>query len=412
MSDDSNLGSDSFTETTTTSWFSRLGQSIKGVLFGIVLIAGSTFLLFWNEGRAVQTARSLDEGAGLVITVEPVKIEPGNEGKLIHVSGDIKAGAALRDAEFGVTAEGLRLVRTVEMYQWKEETRTETRKNLGGSEETITTYTYQRVWSDTRQDSSRFRRPEGHNNPEMRYHRAAVVARDATLGAFRPGERVLQQLPADREVRVTPAVADGLRGRVGGPAQAIDGKLYLGANPNEPRVGDLRVSFMIAPVGPASVIGRQTGTDFTEYQTKAGDRLLMARPGTRSAAEMFKAAQDENRVLTWALRAVGALAMFIGFLLILNPLVVVADFVPLIGSILGAGAALVALVLTAALAPLIVAVAWLWYRPIVSLIAIAAGIAVAYGFKTLASRRAAARRQVPAPAHTSGHVGRMSGGTR
>ena len=409
MSDDRNFGSDSFTETTHTSWFSRLGQSIKGVLFGIVLIAVATILLFWNEGRAVQTARSLDEGAGVVVSVEPAKVEPVNESKLIHVSGDIKAGAALRDAEFGVTAEGLRLVRTVEMFQWKEESRTETRKNLGGSEETITTYSYQRVWAETRNDSSRFRRPEGHANPEMRYRRATVVSRDATLGAFRPGERVLQQLPADREVRVEPALADGLRGRLGRPVQAVDGKLYFGPNPSEPRVGDLRIGFMIAPAGPVSVIGRQTGSDFSDYQTKAGDRLLLARPGTRTATEMFKAAQDENRVLTWILRGVGTFAMFLGFMMILNPLVVVADLVPLIGSILGAGAALVSLLLTAVLAPLIVAVAWLWYRPIVSLIAIAAGVAVAYGIKTLASRRAAVRRALPMPAGTP-HTGRMSGG--
>ena len=360
----------------------------------------------------MQTARSLDEGAGLVITVEPTKIEPGNEAKLVHVTGDIKSGAPLRDPEFGVTATALQLVRTVEMFQWKEETRTETRKNLGGSEETITTYTYQRVWSDSRNDSSRFRRPEGHNNPDMRYRRAAVVARDATLGAFRPGERVLQQLPTDRELRVEPAVADGLRGRVGGPVHVVDGKLYFGVNPNEPRIGDLRISFAVAPAGPASVIGRQTGADFTEYQTKAGDRLLMARPGARTSAEMFKAAQDENRILTWLLRGAGAVLMFVGFMLILNPLVVVADFVPLIGSILGAGAALVSLVLTAVFAPLIIAIAWLRYRPLVSLIAIAIGFAAAYGLKTLASKRAAARRPVPAPAHTSSRVGRMSGGIR
>ena len=85
--------SDSFTETTTKSWGSRLGESIKGVLFGLVLIVGSCVFLFWNEGRAVQTQRSLTEGASLVVNADAARVDPANDGKLVHVSGDLKAGS-------------------------------------------------------------------------------------------------------------------------------------------------------------------------------------------------------------------------------------------------------------------------------------------------------------------------------
>jgi hypothetical protein len=388
---------DSFTEVTRTSWLSRIGASIKGVLFGIVLIAASTVLLFWNEGRAVQTARSLTEGAGIVVGIDPARVDPANEGKLVHVSGDIKTTAPLSDAEFGVSAMGTSLVRTVEMYQWKEESKTETRKNLGGSEETVTTYSYVRTWSDRHIDSSKFKRPEGHANPQMRYSRLQVFARDATLGAFRPGEGVLRLLPANNEVRVEPAVADALAQRLRRTVQSVDGRLYFGTDPSSPRIGDLRISYKLAPAGPTSVIGRQAGSDFSDYQTQAGDRLLMASAGIRSAADMFKQAEAENRILTWILRFVGALLMFIGFGLILRPLVVVADVVPFIGNILGAGAGLVSLVLTAVLAPLVIAIAWFWYRPLVSLAVIAGGLVIGYGLKRWAASRAAAR-QAPAGA--------------
>jgi hypothetical protein len=145
------------------------------------------------------------------------------------------------------------------------------------------------------------------------------------------------------------------------------------------------------PNGPASFIGQQSGADFTEYQTKAGDRLLMARSGTMSAADMFKAAEDENRILTWIVRLVGVVVMFIGLTLILRPLVVVADVVPFVGNILGAGAALVAAVVTAVVAPLVIAIAWLWYRPLVSIVAIVIGLGVAFGLRALAKRKSAAR---------------------
>ena len=53
--------SDSFTTRTHQSWFSRIGNSFAGVLIGLALIVGMVGLLFWNEGRAVKTARSLEE---------------------------------------------------------------------------------------------------------------------------------------------------------------------------------------------------------------------------------------------------------------------------------------------------------------------------------------------------------------
>jgi hypothetical protein len=388
---------DSFTETTHTSWLSRIGQSIMGVLFGIVLIAGSAFLLFWNEGRAVQTARSLAEGQGLVVDADAARVDPGNDGKLVHVAGDLKTTAPLSDPEFGISALAARLVRTVEMYQWKEDSHTETQKNVGGSQDQVTTYTYVQTWSDNRIDSGKFKRPDGHANPQMRYRRFEVAARDATLGAFRPGEAVLAHLAAGTELRVDPAAAGAVRQRAGASAQIADGRVYLGADPAQPRIGDLRISYRTAPAGPVSLIGRQAGTDFGEYQTKAGDRLLMVRAGTLSATDMFKAAEAENRTLTWILRLVGVVAMFIGWMLMMRPLVVLADVIPFLGSVMGAGTGLVALLATAVVAPVVIAIAWLWYRPLVSIGVLVLGFAVAYGVKQLGARRSAARA-APAPA--------------
>ncbi len=185
---------DSFTETTTTSWFSRILASIKGVLFGLLLLIVACVLLFWNEGRAVQTAKSLAEGSGLVVDVTPDTLDPAMESKLIHVSGDAKAQTALTDPEFGVTASALKLDRKVEMYQWKQEEHSETHKNTGGSETTTTTYTYSKDWSDRPIDSKEFKQQSGHSNPQMRYRGSSIEARDAVMGAFRPGPPVLAKL--------------------------------------------------------------------------------------------------------------------------------------------------------------------------------------------------------------------------
>jgi hypothetical protein len=400
----SDIGSDgdTATEVTEKGWLQRLMDAVVGVLIGLVLVVGTCVGLFWNEGRAVTTERSLAEGAGLVVDADAARIDPANEGKLVHVEGELKVGAPLVDPDFGVRAQGARLVRTVEMYQWKEDKRTETRKKLGGGEETVTTYSYSRVWSDRRNDSSSFHTRSGHENPQMRYGKFETEARDATLGAWRPGPAALHRLPAREELRVDAAAAEAAQARLGSaPVHADAGRLYLGANPEGPRIGDLRIGYLVAPQGPASFIGRQAGADLGEYQTKAGDRLLMASSGLVPASAMFKQAEDENRLITWLLRAVFAIFLWVGCWLIIRPIAVVGDLVPIVGSILDVGAGIAALLLTLVIAPAVIAIAWLWYRPLVSLALVLGGVAVALGLRYLARGRAAARpaqAQVPAPA--------------
>lgn len=384
--------SDGVTEVSTKSWFERLMDAIVGVLIGLVLVLATCAGLFWNEGRAVQTSRSLSEGSGLVVDADASRVDPANEGKLVHVQGDLKTGARIADPDLLVDAQAARLVRTPEMYQWKEETRTETRKKLGGGEETVTHYSYTRVWSDRHIDSSHFRQRTNHDNPQMRYAKFDTAARDASLGAYRPGPAALERLPARETLRVDSALTEKLRAKLGStPVQVADGVIYLGQDPGSPHVGDMRISYHVAPVGPASLIGRQAAGDVQEFQTKAGDRLLMATSGLVPAADMFHAAEQENRILTWLLRVLGLVVMWVGWYLVLRPIAVVGDLVPFIGSVLAAGAGIAAFLLTAAIAPVVVAIAWLWYRPLLSISLIVLGAGVAYGIRVLAHRKAAAR---------------------
>jgi Transmembrane protein 43 len=380
---------DSFTEMTSVSWVSRIWQSITGVLFGLVFIVGAIALLFWNEGRAVQTARSLAEGGKAVIDVAPEPLNAPNDGKLIHVSGEAKSTAPLADPEFAVSAVGLHLVRIAEMYQWEEEKHEESHKSLGGSEQTTTTYSYKKTWADHAIDSQKFRQRDDHVNPPKRYGRFGVTATDARLGAFRLDAPVLNLLPTNEALRIDPQTAGKIKSRIA-RSQVVDGNIYIGADPGSPQIGDYRISYELAPVGPVSVIGRQAASSITQYQTKAGDNLLMASAGTRSAAEMFKEAELENRILTWVLRGCGLVAIWLGAFLIIRPLVVVADVVPLIGGLVGAGAGLIALAFAFAAGSLVIAMAWLWYRPIISLIALVIGGAAAFVLHRFAARRSAA----------------------
>jgi hypothetical protein len=394
MSDPQNSGlGDTFTETTGKSWLQRIINSFVGVVVGLVLIIASIVGIFWNEGRAIATARALAEGAGAVVSVDASNVDPANEGKLVHIMGAASATAPLADPQFPVKATGLKLVRAVDMYQWRQQERSETRNKLGGGTETATTYSYSREWSAGRNDSDAFRLPEGHANPPMAFSRREIVAGDAKLGAFALPPDLLGKLGDGARIDVDPAALAGAAAQTP-PEQVVDGILTIGANPAAPQVGDLKVSYWLTANGPVSAIGRQTGAGLSPYHAKAGGTLYIIDPGELDAAQMFKQAESENAILTWAVRGGALLAMLIGFTLVLSPLSVLASVIPLLGSLVGAGAGLTAFVLTLALGPLMIAIAWFAVRPLMAIGIFAAGLIAAF----LVSRLRSARRSGLAPA--------------
>lgn len=378
-----------FSETTSASWLERLKGAFGGVIMGFCLILLSIGLLFWNEGRAVQTAHSLAEGAAGVISVNASSVNPIREGQLVHLSGRLNPPHKIGDEDFFLKADAVRLVRKTQIYQWREETRSESRKSLGGAEETVTTYTYNRVWSDNRIDSARFRRPDGHQNPEPRYRNREIIASDTTLGAFKPTDALLRRMSANEEFSVPAETLVHLRQRHGAGVQIVDGRIHLGSDPANPRVGDMIISYTIARPQTVSVIARQTGNALGEYQTRSGDPLMMIVAGEVAAGPMFAQADRNNSLMTWVLRGLGATFMYLGFCLIGRPFAVFADLIPLAGDILRVGLGFAAFALTAFLAPIVIALAWLWYRPLLSLGLIAAGCAamiVMYGLSQMKQR--------------------------
>lgn len=375
MSDDSgsfdfggdavDVGGDSFTETEERGWLSRLWGALTGVIVGLLLIALCLYGLFWNEGRAVTTARSLAEGESLVVEARAEAIDPANEGALVHVSGDLLTASRVTDAEFGVGEKAIRLQRVVETWQWKETRSSKSVSNFGGSKTTTHTYSYAPAWALGRINSSSFREPKGHVNPEPRFRGSEFDARAPELGAWRPGARTLRLLPLE-DFPAPEAALPTLQSRFGAGARLEDGRIFIGADPASPQIGDTRVSYKILWPGPVSFVGRQTGADFTPYMTSAGKSVLLADVGVVPADEMFREAEEKNTLLTWALRALLLAVLWAGFYALLRPFVVLADALPLAGEIVAAGAGLVAAVAALVVGSATIALAWFYYRPVIA----------------------------------------------
>ena len=357
---------DTFTEVSNQGFFSRILGSFVGFLLGPVLIIAAIVLLSWNEGRAVQAIRGLSEASS--VAVEASDLQAGNQGKLVHAVGPATASTAISDPDLGISFDNqVAVARNAEMYQWHEKEQQETHDKLGGGQETVTTYTYSKEWSSEAIDSSSFKHPEGHENPEMGVKSARYAADDAKLNGYTLDADTLGRI--DLSTDLHPTAPDGW---------TQDGsKLYKGANISSPQVGDLRVGYQgLASGTTISVLAQQSQNGFAPFTTSNGYQLDMAEMGNQPLANMITQERNAESTMTWILRAVGLFVMFIGFFLLLNPLATMASVVPFLGSIVGGAAGLAAFVVALPLTIIVIALSWIAFRPLLGLglLVVAAGL--------------------------------------
>jgi hypothetical protein len=388
------------TEVTSQSWLGRLGEAFKGILVGIAFFVGSFFLLWWNEGRAVKTEKSLQEGQGAVVSVANERVDPLNEHKLVHLSGHATTAETLSDPEFMIARNAIKLRRTVEMYQWKEDKKTEERKKMGGGSEKVTTYTYAKEWTSDPIDSASFKE-SGHDNPgAFPFSQHEENAKQVTLGAFQLDDALVGKMDAFEPVPVDDkalaAVPEATRAKL----KLHDSSFYIGEKPDAPAIGDVRVKFSAVSPQDVSVVAVQQGNSFGAYHASAGMDIEMLRRGVIGAKEMFQMALKENSIMTWVLRGLGWFLMFLGLVLFFRPLSVVGDVVPMIGSFLAFGTGLAALAISVVLSIGTIGVAWVVFRPVLGITLLAAAIGlcvwVAMSGKKKVAAKAAATAAQPA----------------
>jgi hypothetical protein len=359
---------DTFTETTTNGWGGRIGQSIVGVFIGILLIPAAIALLYWNDGRAVEAISALNQGLHHVVDATPDAVLPANDGKLVHLTGQVTTTTPASDPAFGVTGDGLlRLLRKVEMFQWKEETNTTNQQSMGGSETTQTTYSYHRVWSEDAIDSGAFHHMSGHVNPVMPMNSVTFDSPTAMLGTYHVDRGVLDQISDLTPLEVANAPPRGY--------QAQGGGFYRGQDPANPAIGDLRISFESVSSQVFSVVAAQVTGILTPYHADNGYEIALIKPGALTAAELFAEKRQEERIITWVLRAVGFILMVIAFALIAGPVATLFAVVPFLEGIVEAGTFLVALTFAIPVTLVTIAVAWAAHRPLIGGILLAAALA-------------------------------------
>lgn len=376
----------------------RIGNSLVGILVGIVLLFVACALLFWNEGRAVQTAKSLEEGLSAVVPLENINVPfNDNNGKLVHLSGPLKTDKSLYDPSYNIRINAVKLRRTVEMYQWVEH-ESKREYNEGGQTRTETTYSYSLEWRSDLVRSLSFDNSVGHNNPTSMPVQSQLYTADSVyVGEFELSEGLISKITSFRKINPSslPPPSDP-------QIQLLDGVYYHSYNPRNPQVGDLRVTFEFAGLsgeslsGTAeivSIVARQIGSRLTSYQTLAGDVLEMLYVGRFSAKEIFGKEQQTNTLITWGVRFGGWLLMFVGFGCLTSIISTLVDWLPIIRELVAAGVGVMNLALSISLSLTVIAIGWITYRPLLG-IAILAMAATPFIMTKFRASRMDSRRYV------------------
>ena len=406
-----------YTEKTTTGYGTRVGNSIKATLMGFVIIIGATILLWWNEGRAVKTADMLEDAQGACVEMpNPDKKSAEFEGELVCATAMANTDEVLNDTEFGISENAISLSRKVEYFQWVEHSESKSEDKLGGKQETTTTYTYSQEWVSSPVNSGDFKDPayQGKNHTWATIEDQTVWAENVTFGAYVLNESLIHSISSSEAVELNVndailqsfdrSVAD-VYARIKGvpaaaataqaePAAAVadslqtaipdsikqDNKvdleyvhqagnvIYFGRTMNAPEIGDVRITFEKTVPAKVTVVSCVEGNTFKPFVAKNKKKFQTLRMGKKSIEEIFEEENEANSMWTWVLRILGIILVISGVKSLFSFVETLLKVVPFLSSLFAFGVGIIATVIGLVYSLIVIALAWIFYRPVLGII--------------------------------------------
>ena len=385
------------TEVTKTSYGQRLGNSFKGIGTGFLLLIAGTVLLWWNEGRAVKTTRMLNRAEKVAIEMPDINsVNPEFEGKLVHATGAAVTNDILIDNLFGIKENAVKLDRKVEYYQVRETSSSTTKDKIGGGQETTTTYDYKEGWSSVRINSSEFKdaKYRGVNFVLCDAESDNWTAENVTFGAYRLPKELISSISGDKPVELN--LSEDLLKTINAAAGAAkkdtsrtlveavtgdlkyvhvkDNVLYIGQSSMNPQVGDVKITFTKVLPGDVSILAKVAGDSFTKHTDKNGKSLETLSMGTKAMDEMFASEHSSNKMWTWILRILGFFLVAGGLKGIFEIVITILKVIPFIANIVNLATNIVLNVVAFAWTVIVIALAWVYYRPVLGILLLAIAI--------------------------------------
>jgi len=344
--------------------------------------------------------------------------------ELIYTQGTLEpAEDSLADPDCGVAQlQACKLRRKVEMWQnYTASKSTTTKDSFGGGETTTTEESLRQKWSETalavRMSQSTSLMHGGgvvDDNPPFPMTSTEYKC-DVYLGAYCLCEEQVDMLNDWKDVKLPTPPPPLLERFPQGGIKHEDEYYFAGKGTiTHPNVGDIRISYSYVPAGECSVIAKRTEevksgkillSEYTDPhppytlpwiccgccfgccnnvgRTESDINLVMT--GLVPKDEMWKQAQSMNKLKLHILRVVGFLMFFIGFILVLDPIATVLDVVSFLGDLSRILFVLASFLISTALTLLVIAFAWLMYRPLVAMMLFAMVAVLGVGISLLST---------------------------
>ena len=414
---------------------------IGGFIAGCLLIPFSLVLLWKNEKKVVTYAKLLHQAKEECVDITDDQPADENDYRLVHVTGTTLNQDKIEDEAFGAFAENsYRLVRTVEMYQWKENQST---KREGDTE--TTTYTYEKGWFAYPISSAGFQERDKRNpTKEWPFMSETKSAETVTMGKFKLNQDQIAKLGQKDEswnwkdggAAACENTTDTMKGKGFEPLRQDKGSPdYLissaeGDASGEHHIGSYRIKFHYNVCGEATLMAQQVQDKANDYtfrkwnpekkmvpygestdaemdqacgspvccyicmcvncmmHTMFEEVVDFARDGNTSQEAYFKEQEATIGLASKIIRPVGILLCIFGFYLLFSPVIALLDMIPFVGwllsGIVAVAAVIFAIVVGLTLSVLTIAVAWVFFRPLIGiplLLAVAASVYLVFFYQ-------------------------------
>lgn len=293
--------------------------------------------------------------------------------------------------QLGVTAVGTYFSRKSERYLYQENEQRSTRKDsVGGGTTTISTWTYQLNWISS--PASQFRNPDQSDWPLGQPSDAAsafpvgsancdqnnldLKAGTWDLNPLVTTELISASSARDCVVNRPLPISSSLTNGISLQTVSQDTSYYYYPKGSTNQVGTYRISYTCKIVDELSLVGKavrgpQGESTFEKFVASNGYTVFKVVGGFSSKDQIFQDLKDENVAITWALRFVGFLIIWLALQMFTAPCAMAPDIIPCIGpyisGLVGCMLCCATLMLAFFWSFLAISIGWCFYRPMIGI---------------------------------------------
>jgi len=216
----------------------------RNVVGALLMLIGIGLLAMTVRGVLDYRAAAGRHGGEVIDLAADARPQVSLQGYMARLVGTPTAVEAPRDPEFNLQVNTPVLLRHVEMFQWRE-------IRIGRDVH------YEMDWVDQLLDASHFKQPAGHANPaSFPINSKQFDAGLVQIGGFKLSPQLLHALPGSAQVTPDPKA---LPENLAASFSAYQNYLVTSAHPDDPHLGDLRVSWEEVPLQQVTIVARIDG---------------------------------------------------------------------------------------------------------------------------------------------------------